>query len=387
MASLRRRHGSPYWTACFTDSKGKQQQRSTKEKNRAKALVIAQKWEEVNDLNVTVAQAQEIVSEIVKEIRGKPLPSITLTAFLAEWLAEKKDEIAVGTYDQYRNVADNCLMCLPEKAEVALSTLSYPDMIQMRTALSERFAPDTVNNNLNILRGAFKRAVQHRYMDENLLLSVKPVLVPVETQGVRRGLTPEEIKLLLACADPLWRGMILCGLYLGQRLGDIARLTWRKLIIEEHGGVKTYRFEVLTRKRRRTVIIPVAKPLLDYLLTLPQPSPDTPIFPAAFAKIDKKGRVQRLSNGFYGLMVKAALAPKRSKKNTGQGHSRRRTPNALGFHSLRYSATSLMKGAGVPDAIVMDIIGHDSVPISQQYTKIDDRTKYRAIQVLEDVTK
>lgn len=46
MASLRRRHGSPYWTACITDSNGKQKQFSTKEKNKAAALVIAQSAEE-----------------------------------------------------------------------------------------------------------------------------------------------------------------------------------------------------------------------------------------------------------------------------------------------------------------------------------------------------
>lgn len=387
MASVRRRHGSPYWTACFTDFEGIQRQLSTKERDRAKALVIAQILEKAHRSNITISKAKEMISEIVEKVTGKALPKITLSSFLDAWVAEKKDEVAVGTYDQYKKVAANCLICLPEKADQDISTLQYGDMIHLRSALAARFAPETANNNLNILRSAFRRAVQHRYLEVNPLEGVKPVLVPIETQSVRRGLSIEEIKMLLKIADPLWVGMILCGLYLGQRLGDIARLSWRKLIIEDSDGVKTYRFEVLTRKRRRPVIIPLADTLRDHLLTLSRGSLDDPIFPAAFAMLDGKGRVQRLSNGFYGLLVKASLAPKRSKKNTGQGHSQRRKTNALGFHSLRYSATSFMKAAGVADAIVMDIIGHDSVPISQQYTKIDQKTKQRAIQTLEDVTK
>lgn len=307
MASLRRRHGSPYWTACITDSNGKQKQFSTKEKNKAAALVIAQSAEEAYRQSLTISKAKEMIGKIMQAVSGKSLPKITLKAFLDEWLAEKKAEVDAGTYDQYKNVAKNLIVCLPEKAEEDLSTLVYRDMVRLRSALLERFSPTTVNNNLDILRGAFKRALQHHYVEENPLMGLKPAAVPVETQSVRRGFSPDEIKLLMAHADPLWRGMILCGLYLGQRLGDIARLTWRKLIVEENGGQKNYLFEVLTRKRRRPVIIPVARPLLDHLLQLPQGPLDTPIFPAARAMLDAKGRVQRLSNAFYTVMVKSGL--------------------------------------------------------------------------------
>jgi hypothetical protein len=51
---------------------------------------------------------------------------------------------------------------------------------------------------------------------------------------------------------------------------------------------------------------------------------------------------------FYTLLVKAGLAKKRSKKNTGRGHSVKRTVSELTFHSLRHNTTSWLKRAG-PD--------------------------------------
>jgi integrase len=40
----------------------------------------------------------------------------------------------------------------------------------------------------------------------------------------------------------------------------------------------------------------------------------------------------------------------------------------LSFHSLRHTAVSLLKDAGVPDAVVMALVGHESTAISQRYT-------------------
>ena len=69
------------------------------------------------------------------------------------------------------------------------------------------------------------------------------------------------------------------------------------------------------------------------------------------------------------------------------GRSRRRKVNEISFHSLRHTATSLLKRAGVSESVAMDIIGHDSAAISRHYTHIDESTKRKAIGKLPDVTK
>jgi integrase len=58
----------------------------------------------------------------------------------------------------------------------------------------------------------------------------------------------------------------------------------------------------------------------------------------------------------------------------------------LSFHSLRHTATSLMKDAGISPATVQDIIGHESAAISAHYTHIGEIAKRQAIAAMPDVT-
>jgi len=95
--------------------------------------------------------------------------------------------------------------------------------------------------------------------------------------------------------------------------------------------------------------------------------------------------VRRLSAAFYEILVSAGLADVRSKKNTGKGHSVKRKTSELSFHSLRHTATSLMKNAGASPAVVQDLIGHDSAAISRSYTTIEESMKRKAIELIPPI--
>lgn len=129
------------------------------------------------------------------------------------------------------------------------------------------------------------------------------------------------------------------------------------------------------------MVLPIAKPFLDYLTKHRPKNPDGPIFPHANAeKIEASGESRGLSNEFHELLVKAELTNARPKdKNSGKGHSVKRTVSALSFHSLRHNTTSWLKMSGVPESVVRDIIGHESELVSRQYTHVDDATKRTAI--------
>jgi len=47
--------------------------------------------------------------------------------------------------------------------------------------------------------------------------------------------TLPELRSLLAVANDEWKSLILFGLYTGQRLGDLARLTWQNVDLEHDG--------------------------------------------------------------------------------------------------------------------------------------------------------
>lgn len=134
---------------------------------------------------------------------------------------------------------------------------------------------------------------------------------------------------------------------------------------------------------RGTVIIPIVGSLLDALTARSKAdhSPNDPVFPKANqSRVDANGESRRLSAEFHAHLVKAGLAEKRSKKNTGKGHSVKRTTSELTFHSLRHNTTSWLKNSGAAESVTRDIVGHESERVSRDYTHIDEVTKRAALE-------
>jgi integrase len=162
------------------------------------------------------------------------------------------------------------------------------------------------------------------------------------------------------------------------------RLRWSHLHIAE--GFVT----VHIQKKSEPIDVPLTAPILDYLTALSAPEdPMAPIFPTAFATYEQKGRVAELSHQFRGILAAAGLAEPFThlKKEGGRGRDGRREMNEVSFHSLRHSAVSMLKAAGVSDAIVRDIIGHDSEAVSRGYTHLSSDDKKPYLARLPDITK
>ena len=107
------------------------------------------------------------------------------------------------------------------------------------------------------------------------------------------------------------------------------------------------------------------------------------MFPEAYALKQRNPNGGPLSNQFREILVSAGLAQPRTHKSQGKGRDAKRAVSELSFHSLRHTATSLLKNAGVSDVVARDIIGHKSVAVSQNYTVIDKKTKREALATHE----
>jgi integrase len=153
-------------------------------------------------------------------------------------------------------------------------------------------------------------------------------------------------------------------------------LTW--LNIELHAGI----INVLTEKTKRRQVLPLAEPLSRHLQTLAGDNPNAPLCPNLHGK-----NASWLSKQFYDVMVKAKLAEERDHQSTGKGRDAKREKSQISFHSLRYNTTSALKSSGVSDSVAMDIVGHETVSVSRNYTKIDEEAKRAAINKLPDITK
>ena len=170
-------------------------------------------------------------------------------------------------------------------------------------------------------------------------------------------------------ADNEWRSMIQFGLFTGMRLADVASLTWANL--DTVRGELKYQ----SRKTAKTLILPIVGPLADHIATLTAGDDQiAPLHPRAFASLERTGKSGTLSNWFADVMADAGLRARKkhhlTKSDERKGRSSAREKNALSFHCLRHTAVSLLKDAGVPAAVVMELVGHDSTQMSEHYTHV-----------------
>jgi site-specific recombinase XerD len=66
------------------------------------------------------------------------------------------------------------------------------------------------------------------------------------------------------------------------------------------------------------------------------------------------------------------LREARPHASRGIDRDAKRERPQVSFHSLRHSAVSLLKAAGIPHATVQELIGHESEAVSRQYTHVDE---------------
>jgi integrase len=379
MASLRKKPNSRYWIACFTDGDGIQRQRSTQATDRTTAQGMAQKYEAAYAMKLTEAQARKVVSDIYEGLHGEKLYHATTRKFLTDWLDTKKVEMSNGSYKRYKNAVDKLLEFLGERAERDIAYVHKRDISALRDKTASGLSASTANTDLKILRVAFRQAVVDGMRLDNPAGAVSTLDDRREPDAKeRRPFDEPELRKLLAVATGEWEGLVLGGLYTGQRLGDLATLNGRKVNLAD----ELIKFR--SQKTGRDMVIPIAPTFLVYLKKHFPKNIDDPIFPkAAKTKRDADGESRLLSAQFHDLLVKAGLGKPRPKdKNSGKGHSVKRTVSELSFHSLRHNTTSWLKRAGVPESVVRDIIGHESELVSREYTHLDDETKRNAIRKL-----
>ncbi len=385
MAFLRRFKRSPFWYAGFTDHDGERVQKSTKQSNRKKAQGVADAWEKAAKLGsegrLGEAQARKVISDIYEAINGSALPSATARDFLKGWAERRKGDTKPGTARAYGQVARDFVESLGERADRDISQINRADVAKYRDAVLKRTTPATANKSLKYLRVALGAAYKDGLLQDNPAAKLDAIKRREGDSAKRRAFTLAELKKILKHADGEWRGLVLFGLYTGQRLKDIARLTWDSVDIEEQ------EIELVTGKTGRRMQLPMAAPLLTHLSSLPASDvPNAPLFPDAHAIAAKETGDSSLSQQFHGILVAAKMAKERTKDATGIGRSQRRAISEISFHSLRHTATSFLKSAGVSEAVAMDIIGHDSAAMSRHYTHIDLAAKRKALAKIPNVS-
>jgi integrase len=259
--------------------------RSTKTRDKKQALEICRAWHKAalkaRNGKLSVDAAREVIAQGVSDVftaaNIESLPSASIKSWCEAWTEAKAIETEESTHARYKRVIERFTGFIGEaKSKRDLSTLQASDVARFRDREAKELSRSTANLGVKVLRICLGEAVRQGLLAVNPAVRVK--LLKSTAESKRRAFTLAEIKRILkACSDDTeWRGLVLFGLYLGQRLGDLAKLTWRAVDLE------TGEVAFSTRKTGRRVVLPLVQPLADYLASLPaSDNPNAFIFPRA----------------------------------------------------------------------------------------------------------
>jgi integrase len=329
--------------------------RSTKSTDKRLAEKLARQFEDESRAKRTAAQARRILASIYKDLAGEELATTTVRDFMNGFVARKEPEVSKATHDYYTGHAKRFLEWLGQRADSDLADITKQDLTGYRNFVATKTGARTVNNSLKAIRTFFTAAKKDGFIADNPATDVDTVRDRSESN--RRPFTLPELQSLMAVAGEEWRSMIRFGFYTGQRLGDIATLTWQNIDTAKN------EIRLTTRKTGRRQALPLPSALIAHIGTMKVgEDAKAPLHPTAFAII-QKGRAGPLSKSFGDLLEAAGL---RIPTTADKGNARAKYD--LSFHSLRHTATSILKEAGIPQSVVMDFIGHDSADVSAGYT-------------------
>lgn len=374
MAFVFKHPKSKFWFAGFIDLAGKRRNRSTKKTNRKEAQKLAEQYEAAARNKRTARQVREVIASLHREITGQEVATVSVRDFIKQWLAVKKHETAASTLTFYTMATKKFTDWLGDRSDCEISDVTQDEILAFRNHEAATLAPKTVNHDLKCLRMVFKAAKRDGLLAEDPTEFVDTVRQ--RSDGSRRPFTIEQLKRVLEECDDEWKSMVLFGLYTGQRLSDVAALTWQNL------DLKRNEIRLVTRKTGKALILPLPSPLIKHVSTMEAGDDDkAPLHPRSFETLRRQGKSGGLSNQFADILAAAGLRAKK-KHRASEGE---RDKHSLSFHSLRATATTLLHEAGVPAATAQAFIGHDSEEIHKVYVKIGNEALRQAADRLPDL--
>src|SRR5262249_43692054 len=240
MASVHRQPGRPYWFCAFSifnpePRTSRRVFRSTKTRDKKQALEICRAWHKAalkaRNGKLSVDAAREVIAQGVSDVftaaSAESLPSASIKSWCDTWLQAKSIEAEQSTHARYSRIIERFIDAIGARAKRDLSTLQASYIGRFRDREAKELSRSTANLSVKVLRMCLGEAVRQGLLAVNPAVRVK--LLKSTAESKRRAFTLTEIKRILkACGDDTeWRGLVLFGLYLGQRLGDVAKMTLR----------------------------------------------------------------------------------------------------------------------------------------------------------------
>lgn len=216
-----------------------------------------------------------------------------------------------------------------------------------KSARLKQVSPATVNRELACLKHMFTKAIQWQMATSN---PVRQVRMLKENNQRLRYLTNDEAQRLLAALPERVRPVVVCALYTGMRRGELLRLQWADVDLQQR------LIFVRQSKNGDKREIPIADALLTVLRTL---DPSTEY-------------VFSYGNGNRIRSVREAFD--RAVKRCGILNYH--------FHDNRHTFASHLVMAGIDLLTVKELMGHKSITMTLRYAHLSPDHKRKAVEAL-----
>lgn len=397
MATVFKRQESPYYVCSYRAGDGRWLKKSTKQRDRGKALEVALTLERAEAAaragTLTEARARELVSEVLERTTGESLVVVTVEGWLHDWLRGKEVSKSRATHEKYSSTVEAFIAHLGQKAKMNIAAVAPHDFANFRDSLTTAGRhPHTVRDFLKILSIPFNAARRQGLITINPVEAVEgPARLKGDSSGERAVFTPHQVAKLMKAAvattngkpdgKPVydagtdWQGAILTAYLTGARLQDVCNMTWGS--VDLPGKALTF----VARKTGRKTVVPLHPELEAYLLALDAPDNNQAFLFPKLAGRDTGGKFG-LSMTFARIMARAKITGEILHERKGpKGH----TVRSLSFHSLRHSFNSAMANAGVSQELRMKLTGHTDSATNTGYTHHELEPLRKAIELIPGI--
>lgn len=352
--------------------------RAAMAQNEARARLVAEEMEKDIRFGVfDVEKVKAIAGESAAALKARR-GGISVNKFLTSWLDARKNKR--GALERDGVAIRRFLDFLGDGRDMILSAVSKGMALDFVQREMERVSPGTVIRYVATLSGAFNAALDRELIPRNPFRGVKPTKAEHDSEKQERAaFTMDEVKTILNQFPGEWPDMVRVCLYTGgQRLGDIATMKWEQINLG--GGLISMRTEKTKRRMNKPLIAPLKKIMEQRM----EGRINEFVFPlAAMKHAQAGGKSGKLSLEFTVLLRQhGIIAPKMEERNGD-----RRQLAEKSFHSLRATAVTVLRLAGVPADLCRYIVGHNSEEIERVYFRPDSADVQSAMDKIADELK
>ena len=325
--SIFKRNGT-WW--CDYSADGKRHRESCRTSNRDEALKFLKKKQ------AKLAAGQMIAPENVRicDLCALPLEDYDLRGVASQYIATLKVKSIL----------------LPALGDVKASMLTSSRVKEYMKERLRKVQSSTVNRELSLLRRAF----QVGFNSDPPLVSRVPHFPKLTENDARKGyLKPEHYKKLLSELPEDLRLLFVVAYHVGLRKGALLRIKWTQVDIP----AKTIWMEgKKTNRKPEPIAVPIYGDMAKFLSIQPRTSE------FLFARGEEP--IKRFRESWDAACIRAGV------------------PDLL-FHDLRRTAVRNLRKAGVPETVIMKIIGHRTRSVFERYNITDHEDTQAAGRVAE----